>query len=199
MASGGRGVRLYRIVLGPREVMAPLARGLELVLRGSFLRSGYELFFTPVPPREKRAVKTFIDVGCDRMGDAVGAGILYLLLFLGPRQAVTPILLVALGLAVIGMMITSRMDAAYLAVLSHGLMSRAVELNEAEVQDSTTLSAVLRTIHRPGAHAPRHAARSSAGQAPAPAPMPARPRRRRSRKTRCLRAWPSCGPACPEG
>ena len=79
-----------RRCLGPGTIMAPLARGLELVLRGSFLRSGYELFFTPVPPREKRAVKTFIDVGCDRMGDAVGAGILYLLLFLGPRQAVTP-------------------------------------------------------------------------------------------------------------
>jgi AAA family ATP:ADP antiporter len=159
-------------LLGPREVMAPLARGLELVLRGSFLRSGYELFFTPVPPREKRAVKTFIDVGCDRMGDAVGAGILYLLLFFGPRQAVTPILLVALGLAVIGVMITSRMDAAYLAVLSHGLMSRAVELNEAEVQDSTTLSAVLRTIHQPRAPAARHAVRVSAAQAPAPAPAP---------------------------
>jgi AAA family ATP:ADP antiporter len=157
-------------LFGPRELMAPLARGLELVLRGSFLRSGYELFFTPVPPREKRAVKTFIDVGCDRMGDAFGAGILYLLLFLGPRQAVTPILLVALGLAVIGVMITSRMDAAYLAVLSHGLMSRAVELNEAEVQDSTTLSAVLRTIHRPRGEVPRHAAQSSAGQAPPPAP-----------------------------
>src|SRR4051812_39145364 len=62
----------------------PVARMLELVLRGSFLRSSYELFFTPVPPREKRAVKTFIDVSCDRMGDALGAGVLQALLLLGP-------------------------------------------------------------------------------------------------------------------
>lgn len=134
-------------LLGPRPLMAPLARGLELVLRGSFLRSGYELFFTPVPPREKRAVKTFIDVGCDRMGDALGAGILYLLLLLGPQRAVTPILLVAIVFAAIGIWITNRMDTAYLAVLEHGLMSRAVAVEEAEAQDSTTLSAILRTTH----------------------------------------------------
>jgi hypothetical protein len=131
--------------------MAPLARGLELILRGSFLRSGYELFFTPVPPREKRAVKTFIDVGCDRMGDAFGAGVLYLLLLLGPQQAVTPILLAAAALAVAGIWITSRMDSAYVTVLEHGLMSRAVAVEEAEVEDSTTLSAIMRTsqLRRP--------------------------------------------------
>lgn len=157
-------------LFGPREVMAPLARGLELVLRGSFLRSGYELFFTPVPPGEKRAVKTFIDVGCDRMGDAFGAGILYLLLFLGPRQAVTPILLVALGLAAIGVWITSRMDAAYIAVLSHGLLSRAVVVDEADVQDSTTLSSVLRTIHQARPRPPRRAVPAPAEPSVAPAP-----------------------------
>src|SRR5262245_10916421 len=132
-------------LLGPRVVMAPLARGLELVLRASFLRSGYELFFTPVPPREKRAVKTFIDVACDRMGDALGAGILQLLLVLGPERAVTPILLTTIALAVLSLRITSRMDAAYVKVLEHGLLSRAVAVNEADVQDSTTLSALMRT------------------------------------------------------
>jgi ATP:ADP antiporter, AAA family len=161
-------------LFGPREIMAPLARSLELVLRGSFLRSGYELFFTPVPPREKRAVKTFIDVGCDRMGDAFGAGILYLLLFLGPRQAVTPILLVAIGLAAIGVWIAGRMDAAYVAVLGHGLLSRAVAVNEADVQDSTTLSAVLRTIHAPRPQLPRRPAPAPAAPALA-APVPAAP------------------------
>ena len=64
----------------PPLLMAPPARRLELVFRSSFLRSGYELFFTPVPPRDKRAVKTVIDVGCDRMGDAFGAVVLQLVL-----------------------------------------------------------------------------------------------------------------------
>jgi hypothetical protein len=38
----------------PTMVMAPLVRALEAALRGSFFRSSYELFFTPLPPREKR-------------------------------------------------------------------------------------------------------------------------------------------------
>src|SRR5262249_31216379 len=40
----------------PSVLMAPLARALELIFRGSFFRSSYELFFTPAPPREKRAI-----------------------------------------------------------------------------------------------------------------------------------------------
>jgi ATP:ADP antiporter, AAA family len=130
---------------GPAFVMAPLARSLELVLRGSFLRSGYELFFTPVPPREKRAVKTFIDVGCDRMGDAFGAGVLQLLLLLGPQQAVKPILVIAIAAAGAGIHIARRMDSAYKGVLAHGLLRRAIAVNEADVEDSTTLSALMLT------------------------------------------------------
>src|SRR5262249_4786842 len=130
-------------LVGPQVIMAPVARGLELVLRGSFLRSGYELFFTPVPPREKRAVKTFIDVACDRMGDALGAGVLQLLLLLGPQQSAKPILLVAAASAAVGIRIASRMDAAYKAVLAHGLLSRAVAVNESDVEDSTTLSVLI--------------------------------------------------------
>src|SRR4030095_9096859 len=134
--------------------MAPLARGLELVLRGSFLRSGYELFFTPVPPREKRAVKTFIDVGCDRMGDALGAGVLQLLLLLGPQQAVKPILLTAIAFAIASIRITNHMDAAYVGALEHGLLSRAVAIQEADVQDSTALSALMLTTQGPRRTAP---------------------------------------------
>jgi ATP:ADP antiporter, AAA family len=133
-------------LLGPQAIMAPVARGLELVLRGSFLRSGYELFFTPVPPREKRAVKTFIDVGCDRMGDAFGAGVLQVLLLVGPNQAVAPILFVAIGFSLICIWITTRMDAAYVGVLQHGLLSRAVALNERDVRDSTTSFALQRSV-----------------------------------------------------
>jgi AAA family ATP:ADP antiporter len=129
----------------PLWISAPVARSLELILRGSFLRSGYELFFTPVPPREKRAVKTFIDVGCDRLGDALGAALLQCLLVWASRQAVMLILAAALVFAVIGIWITVRMDAAYAKVLEHGLLSRAVALNEGEVHDSTTLSVLVRT------------------------------------------------------
>jgi AAA family ATP:ADP antiporter len=127
----------------PQWIMVPAARALELILRGSFLRSSYELFFTPVPPREKRAVKMLLDVSCDRMGDAVGAGVLQLLLLAGPQRAVAPILLVTATLAAIAFSIARSMDKAYSKVLEHGLLNRAIVLNEADVQDSVTLNALL--------------------------------------------------------
>jgi len=156
-------------LLGPRALTAPVARSLELVLRGSFLRSGYELFFTPVPPREKRAVKTFIDVGCDRMGDAFGAAILQMLLLLGPQQAIIPILVTALILASISYRITTRMDAAYSKVLEHGLLSRAIAVDAEHVLDSTTLSALMRTSFLPPGAAQVPAVPSASTPIPPPA------------------------------
>ena len=54
---------------------ALVARGAESVFRGSLFRTGYEIFYTPVPSAEKRAAKSIIDVGFDRLGDAVGGGL----------------------------------------------------------------------------------------------------------------------------
>jgi ATP:ADP antiporter, AAA family len=129
----------------PAFGMAASVRALELILRGSFFRSGYELFFTPIPPQDKRAVKTVIDVGCDRFGDALGALLLQLLLLMGPMYARVEILLVTIGLAAASIWITKRMDRAYVQVLEQGLVNRAFELDLADVQDSTTMSAVLAT------------------------------------------------------
>ncbi len=129
----------------PAFGMIASIRALELILRGSFFRSGYELFFTPIPPQDKRAVKTVIDVGCDRFGDALGAGALQLLLLLGPMYARVEILLVTIGLAAASVWITKRMDSAYVGVLEKGLLNRAIELDLSDIHDSTTMSAVLNT------------------------------------------------------
>lgn len=138
---GGAGSALAIPAFG----MTASVRALELILRGSFFRSGYELFFTPIPARQKRAVKTVIDVGCDRFGDALGAGVLQLLLLLGPLYARVEILLLAIAFSAISVWITLRMDKAYVAVLENGLRHRAIELDLSDVQDSTTMLAVLNT------------------------------------------------------
>ena len=168
-------------------VMAPVARALELVFRGSFLRSSYELFFTPVPPREKRATKTFIDVSCDRMGDALGAGVLQLLLLLGPRQAVAPILLVTAALAVDQLLDHQAHGRRLLAsVLEHGLLSRAVALNEADVAG----------LHHAGRAAARHR-RVPAEAAPPQRCAPSRPPTVGALTTRCSRALADLRSGCP--
>jgi ATP:ADP antiporter, AAA family len=141
--AAGSGAALYI----PVFPMIAGVRILEQTLRGSLFRSGYELFFTPIPAQQKRSVKTILDVGCDRFGDALGALLLQVLILFGPQKASTQILLFAAAFGALTIWITSRMDRAYLNVLEQGLLSRAVELNEDNVEDATTRSAVLATVN----------------------------------------------------
>jgi hypothetical protein len=49
-----------------------VARSAEAVFRGSLFRTGYELFYTPMRADEKARRQGIIDVGFDRVGDAIG-------------------------------------------------------------------------------------------------------------------------------
>lgn len=103
---------------------ATIARGLEAVFRGSLFRAGYELFYTPMPTQEKRAAKSIVDVGFDRLGDAVGSGLVSLLLILGAVVATPAILTVAIMVALCGLWVASRLQGAYIDALEHGLRER---------------------------------------------------------------------------
>ena len=61
--------------------------GGESVFRGSLFRAGYEVFYTPIPTGEKRAAKSLIDVGFDRLGDALGGGAIPLFLMVAPQHS----------------------------------------------------------------------------------------------------------------
>ena len=50
------------------------------MFRSSLFKTGYEIFFTPIQSQDKRAAKSIIDVGFDRLGDAAGAGVVAVLL-----------------------------------------------------------------------------------------------------------------------
>ena len=65
-------------LIAPGWESALFARGAEAVFRNSLFRSSYEVFYTPIPSAEKRAAKSIIDVGFDRMGDAFGGAASYL-------------------------------------------------------------------------------------------------------------------------
>jgi AAA family ATP:ADP antiporter len=135
-------------LLMPRFALVSLARGLETVMRGSLFRSGYELFYTPIPVAEKRSVKSVIDVAFDRLGDAAGGGLVQLILVSIPGFANSAILLTCAGLAGLGLWIAKQLDRAYVQVLEKGLLNRAVELDLSQVEDVTTRSALLRALQR---------------------------------------------------
>jgi AAA family ATP:ADP antiporter len=121
----------------------------ESIFRGSLFRAGYELFFTPIPPREKRAVKSVIDVGFDRLGDAVAGGTLRLVLFaVGPAARSPVILVLVMACAGIAVVFASRLNRGYINALEKGLLERAVDLDLADAEDLTTRTAMLRTVGR---------------------------------------------------
>ena len=141
LCAGGLGAMLFPGLPG---VVA--ARGGESVFRGSLFRTGYEIFYTPVPAAEKRAAKSIIDVGFDRLGDAIGGGLIRLLLMLPAARHYTAILGTAVASALLALVVARRLNRGYIETLERSLLNRAVELDLANVEDITTRTAVMRTL-----------------------------------------------------
>ncbi|MEP7367685.1 MAG: Npt1/Npt2 family nucleotide transporter [Acidobacteriota bacterium] len=113
-----------------------LARGMEQVFRSSLFRAGYELFYMPIPAREKRAAKQAVDVGFDRLGDAIGSLVVKSLLVLGPALANQTILTGAVLVGLVSLWVASRLQNAYVDALEKNLMERAEELDLASPADA---------------------------------------------------------------
>ena len=134
-------------LIAPGLQATMVARGGESIFRGSLFRSGYELFYTPIPAEEKRAAKSIIDVGMDRLGDAVGGGIIRLLLAVLPAAQQLPAMLFgAVLFSLLALMVASRLNRGYMHTLERSLLNRAVELELSEVEDLTTRTAMFNTL-----------------------------------------------------
>ncbi|WP_441291376.1 hypothetical protein ACSRUE_13700 [Sorangium sp. KYC3313] len=164
------------VVVAPRLWAASIVRATEAVLRNSLFRSGYELLYTPLPPDQKRSIKTLIDVGFDRIGTAAGSGLAMALLVLAPGGSLP--LLLGLGAAAAGvtLLFTPRLHRGYVAALEGSLRSGAVSLDPTNVVDATTrrtLSGTVDALSRDkvltelAALRSAAAARHDAGRAPA--------------------------------
>jgi ATP:ADP antiporter, AAA family len=122
------------------------ARGAETVFRGSLFRAGYEIFYTPIPASEKRSAKSLIDVGFDRLGDAVGGGLVRMTLMLAPIYQLNTILSLAIGCALASVVVARGLHRGYIHALERSLLNRGLELELSEVEDSTTRTAMVRTL-----------------------------------------------------
>ena len=130
----------------PGLASAVVARGSESALRGSLFRSSYEIFYTPVLSSDKRAAKSIIDVGFDRLGDAFGGGAIRLLLLLPLALQYNAILAVAVVTAAGTLFCASRLNRGYVQMLERSLLNRAVELELDDAEDLTTRTTMLRTL-----------------------------------------------------
>ncbi len=117
-----------------------LLRGLEMVLRNSMFRSGYEMFYTPVAAADKRAVKGIIDVTGERLGDLLGSGLIGLLLWLSAGQS--SLLLAAVVCAGVALLLARRLEDSYLKALEKSLARQARPLKATEENPLSGISFV---------------------------------------------------------
>jgi AAA family ATP:ADP antiporter len=134
-------------LFAPGLQSAMVARGGESVFRGSLFRAGYELFYTPIPLAEKAAAKSIIDVGFDRLGDAVGGGIIRLLLVvLAPARQAAAILAGAILCSAAALAVATRLNRGYIQTLERSLLNRGIELELEDVEDLTTRTVMFNTV-----------------------------------------------------
>jgi hypothetical protein len=141
-----------------------VTRGSESALRGSLFRAGYEILYTPVAADQRRAAKSIIDVGCDRLGDAIGGALVIVaqLVAWSRPQAIVGLAVMFAALALIA---STRLRRGYVATLERSLLSRAVELDLTDVHDLTTRTAMFRALGAgptSGASAPERVAAPAA-------------------------------------
>jgi ATP:ADP antiporter, AAA family len=144
------------------------ARAGESVFRGSLFRASYEIFYTPMEAEERRAAKSIIDVGFDRLGDAAGAAAVWLvLLLLSPAQQVGAILWLAVATAAVALVLTTRLSRDYVDTLERSLLRQGVEVDMGEIIDTTTRSTMLRTLTELRRQIPARAMPEAIDSAPA--------------------------------
>jgi AAA family ATP:ADP antiporter len=120
----GLGVASGIAMLYPTIEVFAFVRGFEAVLRGSTFRSGYELLFVPMDPVEKRRTKTFLDVTCDRVGDAFGALLVWLLLFTNVAFQKAELVATVIAFSLAGLWLARRLDSLYLHVVERHLVKQ---------------------------------------------------------------------------
>lgn len=135
--------------LAGRFVMIVITRAVESALANSLYRAGYELFFIPLAASDKRATKTILDVAFNRLGDAVGAGLILLITWLfaagtgfdwmrgiaDTRAAVG----VAIVIGICALLLSIRLHNGYVRTLQTNLRSGVVSLRLGDLDlDATT-------------------------------------------------------------
>ncbi len=105
-----------------------ILRGGEAASRNSIFRAAYEMLYTPLSEKKKRATKTIIDVGFDRVGTVTASGIAALAVYLAGARAEN--LLVGLSvLFAIGTLTRSRpLQRGYIEVLEESLRKEGEKL-----------------------------------------------------------------------
>jgi hypothetical protein len=125
-------------LVSPALWSAALLRGSEAVVQASVFRSGYELFYTPLPPAQKRPTKMLIDVGVDRLGTMTGGGLAAVLVPIAQGRVQTVLLVLAMAAATAALWCALRLHRGYVDALASRLRRGTLHLDPSRVFDATT-------------------------------------------------------------
>ncbi len=126
---------LSRLFL-PQLWAATLVRGAESTARGSLYRAGYELLYAPLPQDEKRATKTVIDVGFDRLGSALGAGLTGLVLMLPVTMTGRTLIGLTVLFSLVTFGVSRTLHVGYVRALERNLRSGVLRLDKQDARDA---------------------------------------------------------------
>jgi hypothetical protein len=128
-AAVGAASLLGLVVPGPWRGIIP--RGLDVAVRGSVFRAGYELFYTPLSNATKRAAKSIIDVAADSFGKGAGAVVILMLTGLIPRFGLTAVSVASVLISGMELVVARRLRSGYVNALEGGLKRQSEDLDRA--------------------------------------------------------------------
>jgi hypothetical protein len=129
--------------VAPAPWRAILPRGLDVTLRASIFRAGYELFYTPLPETAKRAAKSTVDVSADCLGKGAGAALIVLLTGLAPLYAFVAVNIAGVIAAGAELTVARRLRARYVSALEGGLKRQGEDLHQAPRFDFTVAGSMV--------------------------------------------------------
>ena len=118
------------------------SRGLDVVVRSSIFRAGYEMLYTPLAEATKRSAKSVIDVAVDSAGKGAGAILILLLVGLAPLHPFVIVNAAAAVVAIGELLVARRLQAEYIGALEGGLRRQGADLDQAVEYSMTDFTIV---------------------------------------------------------
>jgi ATP:ADP antiporter, AAA family len=106
-------------------------RGLDVVVRSSTFRTGYELLYTPLAEATKRSAKSVIDVAVDCGGKGAGAILILLLVAVATSHPLAAVNVAAIIAAGGEFLVARRLQSGYVSALEGGLRRQGEGLEQA--------------------------------------------------------------------
>jgi len=114
---------------GPWRGIVP--RGVDVAVRASVFRAGYELFYTPLAATTKRSAKSIIDVVGDSVGRGTGAAVILMVTGFVPGYALAAVKVASVFAAGMEFFVARRLKSGYVNALEGGLKRQSEGLDHA--------------------------------------------------------------------